>query len=129
FGRYVVTSYKSPHPYTVTNGYFLALEPLDSGGNSNLAQSYTIGSTYLPSANTVNSFRMTVNRTVVGRPGVEFFAPADIGIKAFTYTKGNMQGAITGAFSFGTRTFPAHNVTDAYQVSDDFNVIQGNHQV
>src|SRR6267378_1060605 len=40
FGRYVVTSYKSPHPYDLTNGFFLALEPQDNGGNSNLAQSY-----------------------------------------------------------------------------------------
>ncbi|PYS48111.1 MAG: hypothetical protein DMG13_26285, partial [Acidobacteria bacterium] len=47
FGRYVVTSYKSPHPYTLTNGFLLALEPTDNGGNSNLAQSYALGSTYL----------------------------------------------------------------------------------
>jgi hypothetical protein len=41
-----------------------------------------------------------------------------------------MQFTITsGGFGFGTRTFPAHNRTTAYQASDDLNLIRGNHQV
>ena len=129
FGRYVVTSYKAPHPYTLTNGFFLALEPQDNGGNSNLAQSYALGSTYLIDPNTVNAFRVTVNRTVIGRPGVKFFAASDIGIKAFSYTEGSMQATVTGGFGFGARTFPNHITTDAYQASDDMNFIRGNHQL
>jgi hypothetical protein len=129
FGRYVVTSYKSPHPYTLTNGFFLALEPTDNGGNSNLAQSYALGSTYLVSASTVNAFRLTVNRAVIGRPGVKFFSAADIGIKAYSYTEGNMTASITGGFGFGARSFPAHNTTDAYQLSDDVNIVKGTHQL
>ena len=129
FGRYVVTSYKSPHPYTLTNGFLLALEPMDNGGNSNLAQSYALGSTYLIGPNTVNSFRVTANRTVIGRPGVKFFSAPDLGIKAFSYTEGSMQVTVTGGFGFGARTYPNHIVTDAYQISDDLNLVHGNHQL
>ncbi|PYS53372.1 MAG: hypothetical protein DMG13_12825, partial [Acidobacteria bacterium] len=129
FGRYVVTSYKSPHPYTLTNGFLLALEPMDNGGNSNLAQSYALGSTYLIRPNTVNSFRVTANRTVIGRPGVKFFSAPDLGIKAFSYTEGSMQVSVTGGFGFGARTYPNHIVTDAYQISDDLNLVHGNHQL
>jgi hypothetical protein len=128
FGRYIVTSYKSPHPYALT-GLFLALEPQDNGGNSNLAQSYALGSTYLISPNTVNAFRVTVNRTVIGRPGVKFFSPSDVGIKAFTYADGNMNVTMTGGFGFGARTSPLHQTTDAYQISEDVNLVRGNHQL
>ena len=34
-------------------------------GFDNLAQSYALGSTYLIGPNTVNAFRLTVNRTAI----------------------------------------------------------------
>jgi len=78
----------------------------------------------LISPNTVNAFRVTVNRTVIGRPGVKFFSAPDIGVKAFSYTEGNMQVSVTGGFGFGARTFPNHITTDAYQISDDMNLVR-----
>ena len=72
---------------------------------------------------------MTVNRTVIGRPGVKFFSPSDVGIKAFTYVEGNMQATVNGGFRFGARTSPIHETTDAYQISDDMNLVRGNHQL
>src|SRR5205807_2532392 len=124
FGRYMVTSYKSPHPYTVTNGFLLAMEPNDNGGNSNLAQSYTFGSTYLFNPNTINAFRVSVNRAVVARPGVTFFSAPDIGVKAYSYSPGQMNVTVTGGFGFGARSSPAHNTTDTYQASDDVNLVR-----
>jgi hypothetical protein len=129
FGRYVVTSYKSPHPYNLTDGFLLALEPVDNGGNSNLAQSYALGSTYLIGPSTINSFRVTVNRTVIGRPGVKVFAAPDIGVKAHSYTEGSMNLSVSGGFGFGARSFPAHNTTDAYQLGDDVSLVKANHQL
>ncbi len=127
FGRYMATSYESPHPYTLT-GNLLTLTTND-GGNDDLAQSYALGSTYLISPNTINAFRLSVNRTVIGRPGVKFFSPGDVGVKAFSYAEGAMVLNITGGFQFSTRTVYAHNVTDSYQINDDVNLVRGNHQL
>ncbi len=127
FGRYMITSFESPHPYKLSNN-LLTLSTND-GGNDDLAQSYTLGSTYLLSPDAVNSLRVSVNRTVVSRPGTNFFGPADIGVNAFTYVPGVMVLTITGGFSFSTRTGPNRNVMTAYQINDDVSVVRGNHQI
>ena len=77
----------------------------------------------------INAFRLSVNRTVIGRPGVKFFSPGDVGVKAFSYAEGAMVLNITGGFQFSTRTVYAHNVTDSYQINDDVNLVRGNHQL
>ena len=128
FARYLVTSYKSPHPYTLSGGNLLTLSTND-GGNSDLAQGFAVGSTYLFSPNTINALRVSGNRTVIGRPGVKFFGPADVGVKAVTYAEGAMVLTVTGGFSFSTRTVFAKNVSDSYQIGDDVNLVRGNHQL
>ena len=128
FGRYMVTSYKSPHPYTLSGGNPLTLSTND-GGNSDLAQGFAVGSTYLFSPNTINALRVSTNRTVIGRPGVKFFGPSDVGIKAFTYAEGAMVLTVTGGFTFSTRTVFAKNVSDSYQIGDDVSLVRGNHQL
>jgi hypothetical protein len=127
FTRALVTQYKIPHPYDI-NKNILTLVTND-GGNDDRAQSYAFGSTYLISPNTVNAFRLTMNRTIIGRPGIKYFGPEDVGIKAFTYAPGNMHINITGAFNFSTRTVFARNTTNAFQISDDMNLVRGNHQL
>src|SRR2546425_2952266 len=70
-----------------------------------------------------------MTRVVVGRPGIHFFGPSDIGVNAYTYSPGNMVLNITGGFMFNTRGVYAHNVSNAYNINDDVNIVQGNHQI
>ncbi len=127
FERYIVTRYKSPHPYDLSNN-LLTLTTND-GGNEDLAHGFAVGSTYLVSPNTVNSFRVSMTRVIIGRPGTDFFGPSDVGVNAFTYAPGNMALSITGGFAFSTRTVYAHNVSNAYNINDDVNLVRGNHQI
>src|SRR3989441_2858240 len=70
-----------------------------------------------------------MTRVIVGRPGIHFFGPSDIGVNAYTYSPGNMALTITGGFQFNTRTVYAHNVSNAYNINDDVNLVRGNHQI
>ena len=127
FQRYIVTKYSTPHPYDLTHS-LLALNTAD-GGNEDLAHGFAIGSTYLVSPNTINAFRLGMTRVVVGRPGIKFFGPDDIGVDAYTYAPGNMVLVINGGFQFNTRGVYAHNVSNAYNINDDVNLVRGNHQI
>jgi len=127
FQRYIVTRYSNPHPYDTTHNP-LALNTTD-GGNEDLAHGFAIGSTYLVSPNTINAFRVGMTRVIVGRPGIHFFGPSDIGVNAYTYSPGNMVLNITGGFMFNTRGVYAHNVSNAYNINDDVNLVRGNHQI
>jgi hypothetical protein len=127
FQRYIVTRYSNPHPYTDTNN-LLSLNTTD-GGNEDLAHGFAVGSTYLFSPNTINALRVGMTRVIVGRPGIKFFGPQDIGVDAYTYSPGNMALVVSGGFQFNTRTVYAHNVSNAYNINDDLNIVRGNHQL
>jgi Carboxypeptidase regulatory-like domain len=127
FERYIVTRYRTPHPYDITHD-LLALNTTD-GGNEDLAHGFAVGSTYLVSPNTINAVRLGMTRVIVGRPGIHFFGPSDIGVDAYTYSPGNMVLQINGGFMFNTRGVYAHNVSNAYNINDDVNVVRGNHQI
>src|SRR2546423_4282793 len=127
FQRYIVTRYKNPHPYQTTHN-LLSLNTTD-GGNEDLAHGFALGSTYLFSPNTINSLRLGMTRVIVGRPGFTYFGPEDLGINSFSYVPHSMTITITGAFPFNTRHAFAHNVSNAYNLNDDVNIIKGNHQI
>ena len=118
FQRYIVTHYESPHPYNLTHD-LLALNTTD-GGNSDIAHGFAIGSTYLISPNTINSFRVGMTRVVVGRPGdVNYFGPADIGVNAYSLAPHQMTITITGGLTMNTRHMSARNPSDAFNVNDN----------
>src|SRR5438552_3009117 len=127
FERYIVTRYSNPHPYDTAHN-LLSLNTTD-GGNEDLAHGFAVGSTYLVSPNTINAFRVGMTRVIVGRPGIRFFGPSDIGVNAYTYSPGNMVLVISGGFQFNTRGVYAHNVSNAYNINDDVNLVRGNHQI
>jgi hypothetical protein len=127
FQRYIVTKYRNPHPYDTTHN-LLSLNTTD-GGNEDLAHGFALGSTYLVSPNTINAFRVGMTRVIVGRPGIQFFGPSDIGVDAYTYSPGNMVLNVSGGFMFNTRGVYAHNVSNAYNINDDVNLVRGNHQI
>src|SRR5262249_24767427 len=65
FGRMILTRFKQPVPITLDpTSNILNTRSL---GFDDLAQSYTVGDTYLFSANTINSYRLAVNRTAQQR--------------------------------------------------------------
>jgi hypothetical protein len=127
FQRYIVTRYTNPHPYQLTHN-LLTLNTTD-GGNEDLAHGFALGSTYLFSPNTINAFRVGMTRVIVGRPGFNFFGPEDIGVNSYTYVPHSMTITITGGPQFNTRHVYAHNVSNAYNINDDVNLVRGNHQI
>jgi hypothetical protein len=125
FGRYLAATLYDPPPYAVT-GNLLAST---GDGFDNLAQSYALGSTYLIGPNTVNAFRLSVNRVAVRRLGVTFFGPTDVGINGYSSLKENTNISVTGGFTTGQSSGSGTFRSTAYQIGDDLNVIRGDHQM
>ena len=103
FGRYLGEHVVDPAPYDLNHNL------LSSAGNATpridgFAQAFTVGSTYLFSANIVNAFRLTGNRIAAGKfeptdlkdVGL---GPADLGIKAYSYTSYFLPVSVTGGFT------------------------------
>ncbi|MBM3818268.1 MAG: TonB-dependent receptor [Acidimicrobiia bacterium] len=127
FGRYMRTKHLKPSPFAENPDNVLTV---GTPGLDNLAQSAAAGSTMVLSNTTVNSLRFAFNRTAIDRSSPPWFAPRDLGSNVFSYQPGEMVMAVSGAFSIsaGTATTGKFN-TNTYQVSDDFSVVKGNHQL
>ena len=124
FGRLVINRYLQPAPFDLdptANVLNTTVAAFDS-----LAQAYTVGDTYLIGPNTVNSLRLAVNRTSVGRNPMAFFSAPDVGINIYSYTTKRVQLNVTGGFITGLTTGP--NRTTTYNLADDFSRIRGTHQ-
>jgi len=129
FGRYIATSSRrdpallnSPDNVLTVNG---------GQGRDNLAQTMTVGNTYVLGANTVHSFRFAFNRSAVQRKVAGYFAPADLGIAAFNYSPVPEMGFdVDDGFSLGggTSSTGIFNTND-FQVADDLTVVRGRHQL
>jgi hypothetical protein len=123
FGRFLTSKYAQPVPYSI-DANLLNTNKL---GFDNFTQAYAFGDTYLLGANTVNSFRLAINRTALNRVGAEFFSAPDIGVKSYSYDPKHMKISITGGFATGVSFGPLRTTT--YQASDDVNLIRGTHQI
>jgi carboxypeptidase family protein len=123
FGRYLASSYTQPVPYSIDNNL---LNTFNGQGFDNLAQSYTFGDTYLVGQNMVNSFRLALDRTAVGREDAVFFSGPDIGINMFTYYPHRMVVMAPGSFTIGGTIGP--NRGTVYQAIDDISLLHGQHQ-
>jgi hypothetical protein len=100
-------------------------------GFDNLAQAYALGSTYLANPNTVNAFRLTVNRTAIKRLHAPIFSAPQMGVKSYSVFDDFMVLSVAGGTGFnigsGTQSFATFRTT-SYQMSDDLNLVRGNHQ-
>ncbi len=127
FGRYVATALTRVIPYTLAPDNILVTA---SGGRDNLAQSATLGDTYVLNGSMVNAFRLAFNRTAIARSSVPDFGPQDVGINAFSYTPNYFLLSITGGFAIGNGTESNSSFhTTTYQLNDDFNIVHGAHQI
>ncbi len=125
FGRYMATAYAQPPPYSLDQNLLNTIQ----GGRDNLAQSVTLGHTYLISSTTVNSFRATVNRTGIQRTNADIVSAPDLGVKIFSYMPHYLIETMTSGFNIGGGTENAANFrTTTYQLSDDVNLVRGAHQ-
>jgi hypothetical protein len=123
FGRVLFTTYYFPAPATFDDN----LLSTTVKGKDDLAQSYTIGHTYLFGPNLVNAFRMAVNRDALHFTHDTGFSARDVGVDAWSSDPKAMQVSVTGGFSYGN--YPGIYRTTSYQILDDVNVIRGNHQM
>jgi len=96
-----------------------------------MAQSVTLGSTYLISTNVVNAFRLTANRIADGKfesPLLQTagFGPADTGIKSYHYSPHSPRITVTGGFS--SNSFGGSTRSAIFGANDDLSVLRGDHQ-
>jgi hypothetical protein len=123
FGRLLINKFKQPVPYSIDPN----LLNTTFNGFDDLSQAYAFGNTYLISPNTVNSFRLAVNRSSVVRSGPEFLSAPDVGVNAYAYKEKQIHLTIAGGPTLGVIFGP--NNTTTYQANDDVNLIRGAHQV
>ncbi len=125
FGRYLLDSSRGPNPYSLTGN----LLSTNTTGPNGMANAFTIGSTYLISANMVNSLRLTANRTATLNETAEFYAWSDYGSTiASPYPKRSLM-SITGGFSVGSATQGGPATSNLLGGNDDVSWALGVHQV
>ena len=136
FGRYLATRIDTAVPFTLapndllTTGGSGATQPIGFG-TDDLAQSITIGDTYVLSPTMVNSFRAYVNRVGANTPGATYFGPKAAGINTFSYVPDYTYVSVQGGFTIGGANFTANSfdtVTN-FGVNEDVNVVRGSHQI
>lgn len=125
FGRYMATTYVQPPAYGLTKNILASTQ----GGLNDLAQSATIGHTYLISPNVVNSFRLAFNRVGVHRTNDDYFSGCDIGVEMYCYIPHQTVVTVTGGPSIGIATaIAASFIPTTYTLADDVSWIHGAHQ-
>src|SRR5215469_14643750 len=125
FGRYIRTTLTQEPPYDIIKSILATTV----GGRDNLAQTFTLGDTYLIGASMVNSFRAAVNRTGIHRTNAPFLSPNDVGINVFDYVPKDLIVAITGGFSIGSGIeIESRYATTTYELGDDVSWVRGSHQ-
>ena len=98
-------------------------------GLNGLAQSFTLGSTYLVNANVVNALRVTGNRTATNNDGGQFISWSDMGANIYTPAPHMMVLTVTGAFSIGSASQGGPAIGNYLGGSDDVSWVRGAHQI
>ena len=126
FFRYLGTKQNQVIPNTLTPGNVLNV---GNNGTDDLAQSASVGHTWLLSNTMVNSFRLSANRINLAHDESPYFDATNLGINAFTYVPGYMLLSITGTPAIGAGTGLHKRSAYTYVAgNDDFNLIRGSHQ-
>jgi hypothetical protein len=126
FGRYIRTTLTQEPPYDIIKSILATTV----GGRDNLAQTFTLGDTYLIGASMVNSFRAAVNRTSIHRTNAPFLSPNDVGINVFDYVPEDLIVTITGGFNIGSGIeIESRYHTTTYELGDDVTWVKGSHQL
>jgi hypothetical protein len=122
FGRMLVSAYFAP-----SNDDGKSLLSQTTAASTDRAYSGVFGHTFLVSNNTVNGFRVTVNRgahTKAYNPTLDY---ADLGIKATSVLPKFFRVNVSGGFQLNPG-LPTATPTWVYQVADDLSILRGEHQ-
>jgi Carboxypeptidase regulatory-like domain len=125
FGRYLMDSSRGPNPYQLTQNLLTG----GALGPNGLAQSFTLGSTYLINPNVVNALRLTGNRTATNNDGGSFISWADMGANIYTPVPHMLALSVTGAFSIGSGAMGGPDIGNFLGGSNDVSWVRGNHQI
>ena len=131
FARYMATSATSPSPVREGDS---ALSLYDAASNAGLqgrdglVQSLAIGDTHVFGPNTVNSLRFVYNRAAVSLSVPDMFDPYDLGSDVYSYSPHVMWVRVQGGFE-AQNLGPSKFRTNASQISNDFTLVRGNHQL
>jgi len=125
FGRYYVTHSLVPSSFTGTE-----LSVLNAGTDDEV-NSVVLGHTYILGPNALNTFRATANRVGITKFQVPILTASGIGVQNIyeplpNYSNINITGNFSSAGGFAT---PGLIATTTYQVSNDFSLIKGGHQM
>jgi Carboxypeptidase regulatory-like domain len=125
FVRYLVTHSLQPTPFDGKNPLTMTLS-----GADDLVNAVVVGHTWVMNPTTLNSLRVTFNRASITGTQVPTFDAPSLGVNMHTllpgYTKVSVSGAIYSASLF---SYPKSDPTNDQQISDDFSLIRGNHQL
>jgi len=125
YGRYYIYDFTVQTTFDGSN-----LLTTQAPGQTGRSQSFTVGDTYSFSPTTLNSFHATFDRRRDDRGvaphvpspktiGIDVFAPLD-----FVLVE------VSNYFDVGCgRCSPGHFNANTYQVSDDFNMVRGRHEI
>jgi hypothetical protein len=130
FGRVLLSSADIPNQWDFNTNLLQ-----DTGYRKGLASSYTIGSTYLISSNTVQAFRLAVNRNSTHYFNVEkgqLFNWCEAGVKIYCGPEITrpIVNSITGGFNLTSGFITGHRYAGTmYSIDDDVSMIRGSHQM
>ena len=125
FVRYMATSFLEAPPFRFSHNILDTVQ----GGLDDLAQSATIGHTFLVSPNTINALRVAANRVAVHRFNEDYFSGCDIGVKIYCFIPHQTVLTVTGGPGIGVGTaIEASFVPMYYTLSDDVTLVRGSHQ-
>ncbi len=125
FGRYMATTYVQPPAFSLTKNILASTQ----GGLNDLAQSATIGHTYLINNSMVNAFRLAFNRVGVHRDNNDYFSGCDIGVDMYCYIPHQTVVNVTGGPAIGIATaISASFIPTTYTIADDVSWVHGAHQ-
>ena len=122
FVRYMATSFLEAPPFRFSHNILDTVQ----GGLDDLAQSATIGHTFLVSPNTINALRVAANRVAVHRFNEDYFSGCDIGVKIYCFIPHQTVLTVTGGPGIGVGTaIEASFVPMYYTLSDDVTLVRG----
>ncbi len=129
-GRVLLTGLDRPVPYNdLSPDNILTVR---TGGRTELAQSYSIGDTWLINSNTVASVRLASHYTNIRRIGAEMFNMSEMGVKNLYTGYQPMYSTtnVTNGFSLGGGTENDSNLrTFTSSLNSDISLTRGTHQI
>ena len=124
--RYYIYDYTAPATFNGSN-----LLTTTVAGNMDRAQTATVGYNYSLTPTMLNSFHATFDRRRDNRGAASnLISPNTIGVNTYQVLPNFIDLSVSNYFGAGCGTCaPGHFNANTYQVSDDFNVIRGKHQL